>query len=89
MDANPIPAGESFPFGGLLGPQSVDNAIRQAMSLCWMLLPAERRTVSDLRTEMLRITERALSNLEEDAARFQSSPLAAGGEGVCSNIISF
>jgi len=53
-----------------LGPQMVDQTIRQAIHFCWMSLPREKQTVEQVAGEMRRILERALDNLREDATAF-------------------
>ncbi len=50
----------------LMGPSMVDRQLRQAMDLCWMSLPPERRTVDHLDKEMERLLARAIENLRED-----------------------
>jgi hypothetical protein len=53
-----------------LGPGAVDAQIRQAIMLCWMLLPEQQRTLAQLKAEVLRLVERAFSNLVEDANKY-------------------
>ena len=53
-----------------LGPQVVDNAVRQAISTCWMILPDGNRTVAAVEAEVRRVVERALANLRDDASVF-------------------
>jgi D-aminopeptidase len=55
----------------LLGPHIVDAQIRQAISLCWMMLPEKKRNVSSLVAEIRRIVDRALKNVQEDAQSFE------------------
>jgi hypothetical protein len=55
---------------GLFGPAQVDQAIRQAISICWMMLPKERKNPDAVAAEIRRIVERALANLKEDAQAF-------------------
>jgi hypothetical protein len=52
------------------GPQQIDHQIRQAIQFCWMALPAERKNVSEVETEIRRIVERALRDLREDCESF-------------------
>jgi BMFP domain-containing protein YqiC len=52
------------------GPQQIDNQIRQAIQFCWMALPAERKNVGEVETEIRRIVERALRDLREDFESF-------------------
>ena len=54
----------------MFGPQAVDQAIRQAISACWMMLPEEKKNVATVESEMRRIVDRAIDNLKEDASAF-------------------
>ena len=54
----------------MFGPDAVDTQIRHAITLCWMLLPKEKRTVATVKDEIRRLVERALANLEEDQRAF-------------------
>ena len=56
----------------LLGPGHVDQAIRQAMHFCWMMLPKEKRTVDELEKQIRRIVDRAIQDLRNDADAFGS-----------------
>jgi hypothetical protein len=55
----------------MLGPQQVDNQIRQAIQMCWMSLPPERQNPDELEKELRRIFERAVSNLRDDWQSFE------------------
>jgi hypothetical protein len=55
------------------GPQQVDNQIRQAIQTCWMILPADRKSVDGVETEIRRIVDRALRDLREDYKSFGMS----------------
>ena len=55
---------------GLLGPHAIDQLIRQAIGLCWTLLPANERTPAHVSKQIRRVVDRALANLEEDANAF-------------------
>jgi hypothetical protein len=57
-------------FRKMLGPQQVDEQIRQAIHFCWMSLPADRKNVAEVEKEVRRIMERALKNLRDDADAF-------------------
>jgi len=66
-------------FHEMMGPHAVDQQIRQAISMCWMALPAGRKSVEMVEAEIRRIVERALKDLKEDASVFgikQSPPSA-------------
>jgi BMFP domain-containing protein YqiC len=54
----------------MCGPQAVDQAVRQAISMCWAMLPKERKTVQDVESEIRRLVDRALKNLREDFESF-------------------
>ncbi len=54
----------------MFGPGQVDTQIRQAIHLCWMMLPEDKKTVDELEKQFRRIIERALNDLREDAEAF-------------------
>ena len=54
----------------VFGPGQVDEQIRQAIHLCWMMLPEDRKTVDELEKQILRIVAPALKDLREDAGQF-------------------
>lgn len=54
----------------VLGPFSVDQAIRQAISVSWMMLPKENRSVAAVEKDIRRIVDRALRNLKEDSQAY-------------------
>lgn len=54
----------------VMGPQAVDQLVRQAITTCWMLLPEGKKTVADVEREIRRLVDRALANLREDARAF-------------------
>jgi hypothetical protein len=47
-------------------PAHVDQGIRQAIQLCWTVIPNERRTVEELQAQFRRSVERALMDFAED-----------------------
>ena len=53
-----------------LGPGRVEQAINQAIQLCWMSLPEDRRNVTEVEKEIRRIMERSHANHREDASAF-------------------
>ena len=53
-----------------MGPQAVDQAVRQAISCCWMMLPEGKKTIEAVESEIRRLVDRALNNLKEDAQAF-------------------
>ncbi len=52
------------------GPQAVDQALRSAVSLCWMILPDDRKNADVVEREMRRLLDRVIANLREDAKAF-------------------
>lgn len=58
---------------GFLSPASVDQSVRHAIQMCWMLLPQEKKNVDDLEKEFRRIVDRAIENLREDDQSFGGS----------------
>jgi hypothetical protein len=54
----------------LFSPQMVDQEIRQAIHVCWMGLPADKRTVDEVDKQIRRVVDRALRDLREDADAF-------------------
>ncbi len=68
FDANDPDAGKNM--RRMFGPGQVDEQIRQAIHLCWMMLPDDRKTVDELEKHLRRIIERAFKDLREDADQF-------------------
>ena len=54
----------------MFGPQQVDSTIRQALQMCWMSLPKEKRTIGNVEMQIRRLVDRALENMHEDAGQF-------------------
>jgi len=72
FNSTPKGASENLVSGpsDLLGPHVVDAQVRQAISLCWMMLPEDKRNVTSLIGEFRRIVDRALKDVQEDARSF-------------------
>jgi hypothetical protein len=62
---------EDEAFLRAMGPQAIDHNIQQALSMCWMMLPASRRTVENVEIEVRRVVDRAIQNMKEDRDRFK------------------
>lgn len=56
----------------LFSPAQVDQSVRQALMLCWMMLPDDKRNIDELDQQFRRIVDRALQNLREDDQAFGS-----------------
>jgi|GEM_PF-6548959 len=54
----------------LHGPGAADNALRQALAMCWAILPDNRKNVAEAEAELRRLVERAIRDLKEDAQSF-------------------
>ena len=54
----------------MFGPGQVDQQFRQAVHICWMTLPENRKTIDELEKQVRRIMERAFKDLREDASEF-------------------
>ena len=68
FDPNDPEAGENM--RAMFGPGQVDQSVRQAIQMCWMMLPNGGRTVAELEKQFRRIVDRALKDLQEDADAF-------------------
>lgn len=51
-------------------PGHVDQAVRSAIQACWMALPKQHRSPTNVEVEIRRIVERALRDFREDAENF-------------------
>lgn len=68
FDPNDPGAGDKMRL--MFGPGQVDEQIRQAIHLCWMMLPDDKKTIDELEKQLRRIVDRALQDLREDASAF-------------------
>ena len=53
------------------GPGQVDQMVRHALQSCWMCLPKERRNIDELKSQMIRLVDRAIRDMEEDRDAFE------------------
>ena len=51
-------------------PGQIDQEIRQAIQMCWMMLPEDKKTVDEVEKQLRRIVDRALKDLREDVDAF-------------------
>lgn len=58
------------PMREMFGPLGVDQAIRQAITQCWMMLPESERSPERVEKEIRRLVQRALEDMKEDAVAF-------------------
>ncbi len=54
----------------VFGPSAIDQAIRNAVALCWQHLPERERTPERVEQEILRLTQRALEDFKQDFHQF-------------------
>ena len=57
-------------MGQAFGPGRVTQGIHSAITMCWMLLPYEKKNVDAVEAEIRRIVDRELKALREDAKAF-------------------
>ena len=54
----------------MFGPGQVDQSVGQAIQMCWMMLPDDRKTVDELERQLRRIVDRAIRNFRDDFDAF-------------------
>jgi len=54
----------------MFSPSQVDQSVRQAIQMCWMMLPESGKTVDQLEKQFRRIVDRAVKDLRDDAKVF-------------------
>ena len=54
----------------LFGPGQVDQCVRQAIQMCWMMLPDGGKSTDELEKQFRRIVNRAIKDLRDDAQAF-------------------
>lgn len=54
----------------MFGPGQLDQSIRQAINIGWMMLPADRKNIDELETQVRRIVDRVFKDLRDDANAF-------------------
>jgi len=57
-------------WANMFGPGHLDQSVRQAINMCWMMLPKERKTPEIVEQEVRRVFERALQDFREDCQAF-------------------
>jgi len=55
----------------MFGPGQVDQQVRQAIQMCWMMLPTDKKTSDELEKQFRRIVDRAIKDLHDDASAFE------------------
>jgi hypothetical protein len=54
-------------------PAQVDQSVRHALQMCWMMLPSDKRNADELERQFRRIVDRALKDMREDDEAFGTS----------------
>jgi hypothetical protein len=54
----------------MFGPGQVDQLVRQAIQMCWMMLRDDKKTVDELEKQFRRIVDRAIKDMGEDSEAF-------------------
>jgi hypothetical protein len=66
------PSGEAAGFMAMFqNPAQLDQTVRQAVQLCWTVIPKERQTIEELQKQFRRVVERALEDFAEDKTAFE------------------
>jgi hypothetical protein len=65
-----VPAGTGGFMEMFQTPAHLDQSIRQAVQLCWTVIPKDRRTIEELNQQFRRVAERALRDFAEDKTAF-------------------
>jgi hypothetical protein len=68
-----LPAGAGGFLQMFQNPAHLDQSVRQAVQLCWTIIPKERRDADELGKQFRRVVERALKDFAEDKAEFGPS----------------
>lgn len=53
-----------------LGPKAVDEWLKQAVRVTWLLLPKDKRNVDELKSLMQGILDRIIRDMEKDRRKF-------------------
>jgi hypothetical protein len=70
LDISPNDPDMAKKLQAMLGPGQVDQMFRQAIQLCWMALPEDKRTLDELERQIRRMMDRAVKDMREDADQF-------------------
>ena len=57
-------------FREFFGPGQIDSQLRNLINMCWMTLPAEKKTIDELERIFKHIVDRAFRDLREDRVIF-------------------
>lgn len=57
-------------FRAHFSPSQPDQSVRQALQMCWLTLPAERKTVDEVESQFRRLVDRALKDMRDDYDAF-------------------
>ena len=69
-----VEAGNADEFRKMLGPGAVDQMVRHALQMCWIILPDSPTKVDDVEREFRRVVDRALRDQREDHGKFPPVP---------------
>ena len=63
-------------FDGLhaFGPGCVDTTIREAIKMCWIMMPPSKRTADEVEAAFRHLVDRAFRDLREDEQLFGRPP---------------
>ena len=60
LNVRQISAGDPEAFRRMLGPGALDQSVRHALQLCWMLLPNESKSPAEVERVFREIVDRAI-----------------------------
>ena len=53
-----------------MGPQAIDEQVRSAIHMCWMMLPPEKKNIEEVEKHVRKIVDRAFRDLRADSDSF-------------------
>jgi hypothetical protein len=66
FQCNPGEGGDPDKLRSLLPPGQTETSLRNCIQMCWMSLPADRRSIDEVEKEVRRIVDRIFQNIRED-----------------------
>lgn len=54
-----------------MSPSQVDQSVRSALQMCWMMLPSKKKTPEDVEAQFRKLVDRAIRDMREDFDTFE------------------
>jgi hypothetical protein len=64
-------SGDDEKMFDFFSPAQVDQSVRQAIQMCWMSLPKERKNAHEVEAQIRRLVDRALRDFHDDCEQFE------------------